>query len=220
MSNEIQDLKQPNVNFQSPTKVKPLLIFGNCGTGKTSLARDLVKAGLLDAYLEADEFWRSVSGLDHPWRIDENPDIVKHRRLKNQVVGRCLLGLLGHYKVGVAGVWPGESQPILEKLQDFTVIVLSYKRLEGEPENLADLMVKRMEARGQERVDIYASGVVSSFEKNQQNLNLFALQMMQRRKLCKDPEILGHIWEGSVTLPEKMEMAQTYTEGGTERSVA
>jgi hypothetical protein len=182
-----------------------LLIFGNVTSGKTELGRKLVREGFYDVVLEADDFWRYVSGLDHPWRregAEKNPKVELHRVKKNEALALAVQGLTKHFTVVVSGLWPHESAPLLQRLQDYEAIVLSYRRLDSEKDigNLRDVAAARFVKRGNSMQDFKESGAYGDFERNEKNFSTLAANLRQRGRLLRDPKILSQLWEGSFPL--------------------
>jgi hypothetical protein len=181
----------------------PLLVYGNCTTGKSSLGAGLVRNGVYDLVIEADDFWYYVSGLDHAWRMS-NPKNGVHRNLKNEALSRCLMALTRHYRVVVTGLWPGESQPVLEKLQNYAVIVLDFRAVDSLGEtglSAREIMVRRFVARGQDKAELEKSRVLQDFERNQADLLAFSAKMVQKGHYCGDPRVFDTLWEGTTVMP-------------------
>jgi guanylate kinase len=125
-------LKRPTKTDKPEKAVKtvlrdgtPLLLFGLSTAGKTTLAKKLVQANMYDQYMEVDDLWKWVSGMEHPWRKGENPFIKEHRKQKNITAGIIAKELVKSRSLVVSGVWYPESLPVLERLQDYRVVVLT-----------------------------------------------------------------------------------------------
>jgi hypothetical protein len=154
-----------------------MLIFGQSTSGKTYLARKLVENGLYDLYLEADDFWRYVSGIDKAWRLS-NPNNKLHRRLKNKALGLCLKELCKQFRVVACGLWAKESLVILEMLQDYDLVVLTVSKKK--------VGMERWLKRQGNLKEWEASGVGKYWDENNDQFLQFARQHSKKLLACRD----------------------------------
>jgi len=195
--------KTTNIKSEPSTVPRVLLVFGNVTSGKTTLGKKLVAKGVYEVVLEADEFWKAVSGLDHAWRMkgeEKNPKVEIHRHLKNEVLARCVQGLAPHYTVVVTGLWPHESQPLLERLQQYKAVVLKFQAwgpeaVEPTFKGLKDVAANRFAERGQSIQEFKDSGAYQDFDRNEENFRLLAEKLESRGKLTFDKRIMDLVSE-------------------------
>jgi GTPase SAR1 family protein len=107
---------------------KPLLVFGNGTAGKTTVVRKLVSEGVIDAYVELDDFQKYASGLAEPSQLGMDCDWgdawKEHMRKSIRILGAAVNGITRKDCVAISGLWPGHEKLLLPMLQDYEVFVL------------------------------------------------------------------------------------------------
>jgi adenosyl cobinamide kinase/adenosyl cobinamide phosphate guanylyltransferase len=165
-------------------------------SGKTTLARELVREGLYEMYIENDDFWQYVTGLAHAWRAQENPRIEEHRALKNEACAWIVNCATRRYDTCVSGLWPHESRIFMEKLQNWQAIVMTVE--------------SREVARGRW---IERGGKAGEFdtlftERNWSEQDLLFRKLAEKldlkgRLVSPSSPIMNLVWKGSVVLPDR-----------------
>jgi hypothetical protein len=154
----------------------------------------LVKEGLYDLYIENDDFWRYVSGLEKPWRKDENPDIEKHRKVKNDACAFVIGCLSRRYDTCVSGLWPHESKVFMEKLQNWRAIVIK-------PPNREEAR-ERWIQRGQTGEEFDYIFPRDNYSRLERQFEAMAVKLDEKDRLIPpDAPEATLVWRESVILP-------------------